>query len=87
MTTHSHAIHCLHIEGWHVNRWCSNCRRHWEETCGEFRCEQYERTADQNLARMVILEMEDGAIAIPAEILNLDLSEVIHPSPSEAGAN
>jgi len=80
-------LHCWHIEGWHISRWCPNCRRHWEETCGQIRCEEYERRADQNLARAVILEMEDGSMPIPAEILNLDMSEVVYPLPPEPSAN
>jgi hypothetical protein len=87
MTLHSHSIHCLHIEGWHVRRWCPDCRRHWERTCGQVRCEEYERRADQDLAVCIILEMENGAIDIPAEILNLDISEVVYPSPPEPSAN
>ena len=87
MTIHPHSIHCVHIEGWHVGRWCPNCRRHWEDTCGQFRCEEYEHRADQNLAVCIIIEMENGAIAIPAEILNLDISEVVYPSSPEASAN
>jgi hypothetical protein len=87
MSIHPHGIHCVHIEGWHVRRWCSNCRRHWEETCGQIRCEEYERRADQDLARSVILGMQDGWIGIPAEILDLDMSDVVYPLPPEPSVN
>jgi hypothetical protein len=88
LKNHPHAIHCLHIDGWHVNHWCYRCRKHWSDTCGQVGCEEYERRADDKLVHQVMLEMEDGTLPIPAEILNLDLSDVGLPrTPPTPSAN
>jgi hypothetical protein len=61
---HPHGIHCLHVLGWETGLWCRACFDHWEEHCGNHRCDKYEKTADQYLAQCVVLDMEDGTLAI-----------------------
>ncbi len=73
---HPHAIHCLHTRGWHTRSWCLSCRRHWEDTCGELYSTAYERIADANLVHAILIEMEDGTLPIPPEILSLDLTDL-----------
>jgi hypothetical protein len=77
--THSHGVHCLHILGWNLRRWCRGCYRHWEESCGKVGCKNYEQTADHDLARAVVLDMQDGRLDIPAEIVELNTPEVPGP--------
>jgi len=68
---HAHGVHCMHILGWNLRRWCRGCHRHWEETCGKVGCANYERVANQTLSRQVVLDMQDGRLDIPREILDL----------------
>jgi hypothetical protein len=85
---HPHGIHCLHVLGWETGLWCRACFDHWEEHCGNHRCDKYEKTADQYLAQCVVLDMEDGTLAIPPAILSLDLSDLGLPHlPPEPSAN
>ncbi len=72
----------MHFRGWNIDSWCSHCRINWEENCGQLYCKGYERAMDMELARTVCLEMEAGTVDIPAEYLNLDLSEVVRTAAS-----
>ena len=69
--THSHGVHCMHIHGLHINVWCHWCKRDWQESCGKAGCKNYERAANQTLSRQVVLDMHDGKLDVPSELLEL----------------
>jgi hypothetical protein len=85
---HPHGVHCFHIHGWHLYMWCNACWCHWTAACGRVGCRNYERTVDHDLARQVVVDMNEGTLDIPAEILDINSPEVpgpwwqIPPGPS-----
>jgi hypothetical protein len=85
MIRHPEHLHCMHIHGWVVQRWCPRCRLHWEETCGKVHCRSYEQQADMEAAHAICLLMESGDVPIPCEFANLELAERVPwpPAPSE----
>jgi hypothetical protein len=78
-TRHSHGIHCLHWHRWDLARWCSTCRRSFEEfegvegqEPGELTPENqaawqalFERYVDTTLAYAVLSEIERGELPTP----------------------
>jgi hypothetical protein len=68
---HPHGIHCMHIHGWNVYLWCNRCFLDWTESSGRIGDRQTEIAADQALARQVVLDMHEGRLDIPREILDL----------------
>jgi hypothetical protein len=85
---HSHGIHCLHVYGWDIRRWCGVCHNHWEGHCGQAGCKKYATLADELLVRGVLLSMESGALPLDPMMLAIDLSDLGVSQPSrEPSAN
>src|SRR5262245_59347585 len=79
-TRHPHGIHCLHLHGWSMCRWCATCWRSFEEFEGvegepapgeptpETRAawmRLFERYVDTTLAYAVLVEIERGELPFP----------------------
>jgi hypothetical protein len=80
---HPEHIHCIHIHGWNTSAWCPECRHHWLNTSAIRESKAYEQQADADLARAVILAMENGEIpaaCIMAEIEIPNIMALAEPS-------
>jgi len=78
-------MHCWHFHGWTLQRWCWQCRQHWEETCGQIRDRDYEALCEADLAHQVLVEMERGDLAIPPDFDPLErvsILPLLEPSTS-----
>jgi hypothetical protein len=68
MIRHGDGIHCIHIYGWFIQRWCHRCRHQWEEfeTVDPMGPKaRFRQLADADLARSVLEALERGEIPPP----------------------
>jgi hypothetical protein len=89
MIRHRRGLHCIHIHGWSVNEWCSQCHKalmEFQAPFGEEPRLAFERYVDAMLAIYVCHDMEGGLIPIPAVVASLGLPER-PPWPPAPSAN
>ena len=83
---HAKGIHCIHIYGLNVNKWCHRCRQRWDDSAAEGLSERdYERESDVALAHAALVAMEGGEIPLSPLLAEFDLGPTFlerMPSPN-----